>query len=63
VIRKDILHNPANEAERYEYRDVYVFSQRRLTGGAEFYWELQGKGKTVRVPSHWSNISNTEIHY
>ncbi|MCO6528747.1 MAG: RHS domain-containing protein [Lactobacillus sp.] len=55
--------NPANEAERYTYRDDYVFSQRRLAGGAEFYWQWQGTGKAVRALRHWSNIPNTEIRY
>ncbi|PXY93999.1 hypothetical protein DKK76_11545, partial [Frischella perrara] len=55
--------NPANEIERYHYREDYVFSQRQLAGGAVFNWEWEGEGKAVRALRHWSNLPNTEIRY
>lgn len=55
--------NPAGEAERYEYRDDYVFSKRVLGGGAEFYWEWEGEGKASRAIRHWSNLPNLDRRY
>ncbi|MCO7509287.1 hypothetical protein NJH77_08480 [Serratia fonticola] len=52
--------NAAGEAERYQYRDDYVFSLRQLAGGAEFYWEWQGEGKQARAMRHWSNLPNLD---
>ncbi len=55
--------NPVNEVERYEYRSDFVFTKRQLAGGAEFYWEWIGEGKSVRALRQWSNIPNTEINF
>ncbi|HHQ6628312.1 TPA: RHS repeat-associated core domain-containing protein, partial [Serratia fonticola] len=55
--------NAAGEAERYQYRDDYVFSLRQLAGGAEFYWEWQGEGKQARAVRHWSNLPNFDQRF
>ncbi|WP_337050245.1 hypothetical protein, partial [Serratia fonticola] len=55
--------NAAGEAERYQYRDDYVFSLRQLAGGAEFYWEWQGEGKQTRAVRHWSNLPNFDQRF
>ncbi|WP_025122952.1 MULTISPECIES: DUF6531 domain-containing protein, partial [unclassified Serratia (in: enterobacteria)] len=55
--------NAAGEAERYQYREDYVFSLRQLAGGAEFYWEWQGEGKQVRTVRHWSNLPNFDQRF
>jgi RHS repeat-associated protein len=55
--------NAAGEAERYQYRDDYVFSLRQLAGGAEFYWEWQGEGKQARAVHHWSNLPNFDQRF
>lgn len=55
--------NPVNEVERYEYRSDFVFTKRQLAGGAEFYWEWIGEGKSVRALRQWSNIPNLDVNY
>ncbi|MEG1466936.1 MAG: RHS repeat-associated core domain-containing protein [Hafnia sp.] len=55
--------NAAGETERYAYRDDYLFTLRQLAGGAEFYWEWDGQGKSARAIRHWSNLPNLDRSY
>lgn len=37
--------NGTGECERYRYRDDGVIVERRLAGGAGFFWEWEGKAR------------------
>lgn len=55
--------NAAGEAERYAYNDQNVILERRLAGGASFYWEWEKEGKSARCIHHWANFSQMDTHY
>lgn len=55
--------NAGGETERYEYREDNLFTRRQLAGGAEFYWEWEGVGKSARAVRHWSNLPHLERRY
>ncbi|GLH39140.1 RHS repeat-associated core domain-containing protein [Pseudomonas moraviensis] len=55
--------NAAGEAERYAYNDQNVILERRLAGGASFYWEWEKEGKSARCIHHWANFSQMDTRY
>ncbi|WP_219097546.1 RHS repeat-associated core domain-containing protein [Pseudomonas sp. UMAB-40] len=55
--------NAAGEAERYTYNDQNVILERRLAGGASFYWEWEKEGKSARCIHHWASFSQMDAHY
>ncbi|EJM18541.1 RHS repeat-associated core domain protein containing protein [Pseudomonas sp. GM18] len=55
--------NAAGEAERYAYNEQNVILERRLAGGASFYWEWEKEGKSARCIHHWASFSQMDAHY
>ncbi len=55
--------NGAGECERYRYRDDGVIVERRLAGGAGFFWEWEGEGKVARAIRHWSDVAGFDVTY
>ncbi|PJG57301.1 hypothetical protein CUC53_18745, partial [Aeromonas cavernicola] len=55
--------NGAGEQEQYRYRADGVIVERRLAGGAGFFWEWQGEGKQARAIRHWSDVAGFDARY
>ncbi|WP_286089103.1 RHS repeat-associated core domain-containing protein [Pseudomonas sp. MWU13-3659] len=55
--------NGLDERERYRYDAANVILERRLAGGAAFYWEWEGEGKQARCVRHWSSVPGLEARY
>nr|WP_286948115.1 RHS repeat-associated core domain-containing protein [Pseudomonas sp. UBA6718] len=55
--------NALGETEHYRYNDQHVILERRLAGGAAFYWEWQGQGKQARCVHHWANFGQMDARY
>ncbi|MGF1770389.1 DUF6531 domain-containing protein [Enterovibrio makurazakiensis] len=55
--------NASGETERYQYDDHNVIQSRELAGGAIFYWEWQGEGKSSKAIRQYSNLSNIDTTY
>lgn len=55
--------NALGETEHYRYDTEHVILERRLAGGAAFYWEWQGQGKQARCVHHWANFGQMDARY
>ncbi|WP_394560153.1 RHS repeat-associated core domain-containing protein [Aquipseudomonas alcaligenes] len=55
--------NTLGETEHYRYDTEHVILERRLAGGAAFYWEWQGQGKQARCVHHWANFGQMDARY
>lgn len=55
--------NAAGESERYDYDDQHVILQRQLAGGASFFWEWEGAGKSARCVRYWASFPQLDIRY
>ncbi|RON10681.1 type IV secretion protein Rhs [Pseudomonas brassicacearum] len=55
--------NAAAESERYDYDDQHVILQRKLAGGASFFWEWERSGKAARCIRHWASFSQMDAKY
>lgn len=53
----------AGQIESYEYDQNNVIQKRTMAGGAEFYWQWQGEGKSVRCTRQWSNFKQLDETY
>ncbi|MDM5140240.1 DUF6531 domain-containing protein [Aeromonas bestiarum] len=58
-----VAENGAGECERYCYRPDGVILERRLAGGAGFFWEWEGEGKLARAIRHWSDVARFDVSY
>lgn len=55
--------NAADESEYYQYDELNVIQERRMAGGAAYYWQWEGQGKNVRCIRHWANFDQLESRY
>ena len=55
--------NGAGEREHYRYRSDGVILDRRLAGGAGFFWEWEGEGSRARAIRHWSDVARFDVSY
>lgn len=55
--------NAVNESEHYSYDELNVIQERKMAGGATFYWQWEGQGKEVRCLRHWANFEQMESRY
>lgn len=55
--------NGVGECERYRYRPDGVILERRLAGGAGFFWEWEGEGGVARAIRHWSDVARFDVSY
>ncbi|MGC1331826.1 DUF6531 domain-containing protein, partial [Pseudomonas sp.] len=55
--------NAVGESERYAYDAQHVIQVRQLAGGAKFFWEWEGVGKSARCVHHWANFAQMDAHY
>ncbi|WP_421195460.1 RHS repeat-associated core domain-containing protein [Aeromonas enteropelogenes] len=55
--------NGGGECERYRYRDDGVILERRLAGGAGFFWEWEREGSQARAIRHWSDVAGFDVTY
>ena len=55
--------NGAGEREHYRYRSDGVILERRLAGGAGFFWEWEGEGRRARAIRHWSDVALFDVSY
>ncbi|MGY3912081.1 RHS repeat-associated core domain-containing protein [Aeromonas piscicola] len=58
-----VAENGAGECERYRYRPDGVILERRLAGGAGFFWEWEREGKLARAVRHWSDVARFDVSY
>ncbi|MGL4778901.1 MAG: DUF6531 domain-containing protein, partial [Aeromonas veronii] len=58
-----VAENGAGECERYRYRPDGVILERRLAGGAGFFWEWEREGKLARAGRHWSDVARFDVSY
>lgn len=55
--------NAVGESEYYRYDELNVIQERKMAGGATFYWQWEGQGKEVRCLRHWANFEQMESRY
>ncbi|MGY3942930.1 polymorphic toxin type 46 domain-containing protein [Aeromonas tecta] len=55
--------NGAGEGEQYRYRSDGVILERRLAGGAGFFWQWEGEGNKARAIRHWSDSARFDVSY
>lgn len=55
--------NAVGESEYYGYDELNVIQERKMAGGATFYWQWEGQGKEVRCLRHWANFEQMESRY
>ncbi|MFK3774184.1 RHS repeat-associated core domain-containing protein [Pseudomonas sp. NPDC089406] len=55
--------NAAGESEHYRYDSEHVIQSRQLAGGAQFFWEWEGAGKSARCVRHWANFAQMDTTY
>lgn len=55
--------NAINESENYYYDELNVIQERKMAGGAAFYWQWEGQGKAVRCLRHWANFKQVDTRY
>ncbi|AZE84350.1 Rhs-family protein [Pseudomonas orientalis] len=55
--------NAVGEREVYRYDEQHVILERRLAGGASFFWEWERAGKAARCVRHWASFSQMDTRY
>ena len=55
--------NAVGESEVYRYDEQHVILERRLAGGASFFWEWERSGKSARCARHWASFSQMDTRY
>ncbi|WP_248803762.1 RHS repeat-associated core domain-containing protein [Pseudomonas sp. MWU13-2100] len=55
--------NAVGESELYAYDTRHVIQVRQLAGGAKFFWEWEGQGKSARCVHHWANFAQMDARY
>ncbi|MBH3361508.1 RHS repeat-associated core domain-containing protein [Pseudomonas sp. URMO17WK12:I11] len=55
--------NATGESEHYRYDNEHVIQSRQLAGGAQFFWDWEGAGKSARCVRHWANFAQMDTTY